>query len=182
MKNHIWQNVKILLLGILTLTCLIVTVISAIPEKEDNLIMQEPFWVSSSQILAYSNQYSTQITGVIKNTTGQPINISEVQVTISDGKTREVISLEGVSLPPRTTRSYLEQWESTGNFNRVVSIHAIVGEEEILVSNLNESSPVKGITVVALLVCAGFALLLTHACKIRYYMMQEDQFKASQEQ
>ena len=182
MKNHLLQNLKILILGILTLACLVVTVISAIPEKEADLIMQEPFLVSSSQILANSNQYSTQITGVIKNTTDKPIAVQDVLVKISDGKTEEVISLGGITLPPRTPWSYLDKWESAGNFNRVLSIHAVVGGEELAVSNATSSMSISGVTVIALLVGAIFGFLLTHACKIRYYMMQEDQFKASQAQ
>ena len=182
MKNHLLQNLKILALGILTLACLIVTVISAIPEKEADLIMQEPFLVSSSQILANSDQYSTQITGVIKNTTGKPIVLQDVLVKISDGKTEVVKSLGGVTLPPRTTWSYLDKWESAGNFNRVQSIQAVVGGEEVAVSNATSAVAFKGSTVIGLVACVGLGLLLTHACKIRYYMMQEDQFKASQEQ
>jgi hypothetical protein len=182
MKNHLLQNVKILVLGILTLACLIVAVISAIPEKETDLIMQEPFLVSSSQILANSNEYSTQLTGVIKNTTGKPITLQEILVTVSDGKTQSVVSLDGVSLPPRTTWSYLEQWESGANFNRVLSIRAIVDGEEISVPTTLPSMSIDGVTVIFLLLGAILAFFLTHACKIRYYMMQEDQFKASQEQ
>ena len=182
MKNHLLQNFKILVLGILTLACLIVAVISAIPEKEAALIMQEPFSVSSSQILANSNEYSTQITGVIKNATGKPITMQEILVTVSDGKTQSVVSLDSVSLPPRTTWSYLEQWESNGNFSRVLSIRAVVDGEEIAVSNVTRSTSIDGVTVIALLIGGIFGFFLTHACKIRYYMMQEDRFKASQAQ
>ena len=174
MKKHLLHDLLTLVTGILALTCLVLAVLSAIPGKSAPLKVQETIDVSSSQILANSNRYSTRLSGLLKNPHDDTVTVTSLTVRISDGKTEEDIRLDCFSLKPRHNLPISELWESEHRFDRVLSVTAEVNGEQIELKNATAFANVNGLTVILAVLALICGLAAFHFGKISYYIRQEE--------
>ena len=179
MTRHILQNLLILLLAAICLGLVLLTVLDLIPANASGLMLSEKITVSSSQIYANEENRISVVRGTFQNPTNATVVIEKAMIVASNAEGAEkLIELTGISIPARTDKEIVYSWQEAAAYDRILSITVTVEGEEDLVPNSVSSATVDGFAVVYLILLAIFALLLVWACKVRYYMYQEDTEKA----
>ena len=175
MTKHILQNILILILGLLCLGLLFLTIVDLIPANTSGLQLSEEVKVSSSQINAKEETRISAVRGAFFNPTNHTVEIERVQIVVSNEEGDEkTLELDGVSIPARTDREFTSSWTEDKAYDRVISITVTVGGAEDLVPNKVSNFSFGSFAIVYLILLAIFAFLLVWACKVRYYMYQED--------
>lgn len=181
MLKHVGQNLIILGLGLLSCLLVVLLVLELIPVSASSLEVKQRIDVSSSVIKVGQEKYDSSLRGILKNPTDTAVTVESLWVTVGNADGEELlIKLEGQSMQPRTTWEIDYRWESWLEYDRVLHVDAIVSGERLTVSNTETVVEAEGpvlLYVVLLLIAAGF---LIHACKVRYYMYQEDRADAAE--
>ena len=176
MTKHILQNILILILALLCLGLLFLTVLDLIPANTSGLQLSEEVAVSSSRINANDEEtHISVVRGTFQNPTENTVEIERVQIVVSNEEGDEkTVELDGVTLLPRTDREFSSTWTEDKAYDRILSITVTVDGAEDLVPNKVSNFSFGSFAILYLILLAIFAFLLVWACKVRYYMYQED--------
>ncbi|MBQ2734837.1 MAG: hypothetical protein IJF33_03300 [Clostridia bacterium] len=176
-KDSLLQTAKIVVLAVLAIALLLLTALELLPTAVSNLKIGKKFQVSSAWIDVSRDVYSSHLVGEFVNDTNETIVVDALAVTVSDGKVTKKIELDGFALPPRTDIEISETWTGIYDYDRITRIDVTVnGKEDVLV-NTDSTLSISGIAIVYLLLLLVDLLLLVRACKIRYYIWQEQQLQ-----
>ena len=181
-KRHIKYNVFVLLCGVLALIFLVLTVASLFGMKENQgVAVKEAFDVSSSPLDTTNQNFVSQLSGYLINYEDEKAIIESILVVVGNGRHREQIEIDGVTLYPRFSEEIRYEWKTGFDFDRVHSVTVIVnGQSQTLANSTAEWEFNPDILIYALL-CAVSCFGVVFAFKKRYYRYQEDLMGASVE-
>lgn len=181
-KRHIKYNVFVLLCGVLALIFLVLTVASLFGMKENQgVAVKEAFDVSSSPLDTTNQNFVSQLSGYIINYEDEKAIIESILVVVGNGRHREQIEIDGLTLYPRLSEEIRYEWKTGFDFDRVHSVTVIVnGQPQTLANSTAEWEFNPDILIYALL-CAVSCFGVVFAFKKRYYRYQEDLMGASVE-
>ena len=181
-KRHIKYNVFVLLCGVLALIFLVLTVASLFGMKgNQGVAVKEAFDVSSSPLDTTNQNFVSQLSGYLINYEDEKAIIESILVVVGNGRHREQIEIDGVTLYPRFSEEIRYEWKTGFDFDRVHSVTVIVnGQSQTLANSTAEWEFNPDILIYALL-CAVSCFGVVFAFKKRYYRYQEDLMGASVE-
>ena len=177
--RHIGFNTLVLLCGILTLTFLILTVVSAFSvQGNEGIAVKEAFDVSSAPLDAENQNFVSQLTGSLINYEDGQAKVERIIVAVGNGRERQEVELDGMTLYPRLAEELRHEWKTSFDFDRVHSVTAVVdGEHILLVNSTAEWSFNPNILLYGVL-CALSCFGTVFTFKKRYYRYQEDEITA----
>ena len=177
--RHIGFNALVLLCGILTLTFLILTVVSAFSvQGNEGIAVKEAFDVSSAPLDAENQNFVSQLTGSLINYEDGQAKVERIIVAVGNGRERQEVELDGMTLHPRLAEELRHEWKTSFDFDRVHSVTAVVdGEHILLVNSTAEWSFNPNILLYGVL-CALSCFGTVFTFKKRYYRYQEDEITA----
>ena len=177
--RHIGFNALVLLCGILTLTFLILTVVSAFSvQGNEGIAVKEAFDVSSAPLDAENQNFVSQLTGSLINYEDGQAKVERIIVAVGNGRERQEVELDGMTLHPRLAEELRHEWKTSFDFDRVHSVTAVVdGEHILLVNSTAEWSFNPNILLYGVL-CALSCFGTVFTFKKRYYRYQEDEIAA----
>ena len=175
MTKHILQNILILILALICAGLLFLTILDLIPANTSGLQLSEEVTVSSSRINANEETRISVVRGVFYNPTDDTVEIERVRIVVSneDGD-EKTVELDGVAILPRTDREFSSSWAEDKAYDRILSITVTVDGADDLMPNKVSNVSFGSFAIFYLILLAIFAFLLVWACKVRYYMYQED--------
>lgn len=181
-KRHIKYNVFVLLCGVLALIFLVLTVASLFGMKgNQGVAVKEAFDVSSSPLDTTNQNFVSQLSGYLINYEDEKAIIESILVVVGNGRHREQIEIDGLTLYPRLSEEIRYEWKTGFDFDRVHSVTVIVnGQSQTLANSTAEWEFNPDILIYALL-CAVSCFGVVFAFKKRYYRYQEDLMGASVE-
>lgn len=174
-KKYIWHNLLVLLCGILALIFLVLTVVAAFStQKNEEIAVKEAFDVSSAPLDADGKRFVSQLSGYLINYNDKKAEVESIIVVVGDGREREEIELDGMTLYPRLDEELRHEWQTGFAFDRVHSVAVVVdGEYQLLANSTAEWEFNPNIILYAVL-CALACFGTVFAFKKRYYRYQED--------
>ena len=174
-KKYIWHNLLVLLCGILALLFLVLTVVAALStQKNEEIAVKEAFDVSSAPLDADGKRFVSQLSGYLINYNDKKAEVESIIVVVGDGREREEIELDGMTLYPRLDEELRHEWQTGFAFDRVHSVAVVVdGEYQLLANSTAEWEFNPNIILYAVL-CALACFGTVFAFKKRYYRYQED--------
>ena len=174
-KKYIWHNLLVLLCGILALLFLVLTVVAAFStQKNEEIAVKEAFDVSSAPLDADGKRFVSQLSGYLINYNDKKAEVESIIVVVGDGREREEIELDGMTLYPRLDEELRHEWQTGFAFDRVHSVAVVVdGEYQLLANSTAEWEFNPNIILYAVL-CALACFGTVFAFKKRYYRYQED--------
>lgn len=176
-KDSLVQTIKITVLAVLAAALLLLTALELQPAAVSDLKLEKRFEISSALIDVGRDVYAASLTGTFANDTNEPIVVDALSVTVSDGTIKKKIEFEGFTLAPRTDRELSQTWTGIHDYDRITRIDVTVnGEEDVLV-NTDSAMTISGIAILYLVLLLVDLLLLVRACKILYYIRQEQQMQ-----
>lgn len=176
-KDALVQTALIAVLAVLAVALLLLTALELRPASVSDLKLQKPFAVSSSLIDVSASIYASSLEGTFVNETDEAITVDALTVTVSSGRLTRKIEFDGFTLAPRSNLELSEAWTGLHNFDRITRIDVTVnGEPDVLV-NTDSALSVSGIAILYLLLLLVDVFFLVRACKIRYYIWQEQQMQ-----
>ena len=177
-KDRIIASLQIGVFGLLSLMLAVFTGLELLPAPSEGVEVSQPITVSSSSlspIEAEIKDYHTQVGGTMFNPTGDAVAVESVQIRVSDGTNEKNVTVEGFTMPARTSYELLTEFEGQIAYDRVVEVKLICnGREDILPNQVTSAFGISGIAVFYLFLLAGTAFLTVRAAKIRYYLYQEN--------
>ncbi len=174
-KKHIGYNLLVLFCGVLALTFLVLTIVSlfSIGGNKD-VAVKEAFDVSSSALDTTNQNFVSQLSGYLINYEDKKAEVESIIVVVGDGREREEVKLDGVTLYPRLAEEIRHEWKTSFDFSRVHSVSVVVdGERQLLANSTAEWEFNPNILVYAVL-CAISCFGTVFTFKKRYYRYQED--------
>ncbi len=174
-KKYIVHNLLVLLCGILALLFLVLTVVAAFStQKNEEIAVKEAFDVSSAPLDADGKRFVSQLSGYLINYNDKKAEVESIIVVVGDGREREEIELDGMTLYPRLDGELRHEWQTGFAFDRVHSVAVVVdGEYQLLANSTAEWEFNPNIILYAVL-CALACFGTVFAFKKRYYRYQED--------
>ena len=171
-KNRILQTVLVAVLAACTLFFGFIGVLACIPETAE-LEAVETVRASASKLMA-DEGYRIDVVGRVKNTTEKTLVVDELKILLTDdsGETERVLTTEKLTILPKNTVDVAVSAETDVAFDTVKQVTGLVNGETITLKNAQDVS--LATALIPLIVTAVFAFFLVRACKVRYYMMQED--------
>ena len=172
-KNRLLQTVLVAVFAVCTLFSAFISVLACIPVSTD-VEIKETVKASASRANALEETYRIDVVGAFKNTTEEDLTVERLEFILeADGVDGEItVAVENVTVPARNTVTVSKSDLADGRYDRVQEVIATVNGEAVSLRNPAETSPTAAL--IPLAVTAVFAYLLVRACKVRYYMMQED--------
>lgn len=174
-KKYIVHNLLVLLCGILALLFLVLTVVAAFStQKNEEIAVKKAFDVSSAPLDADGKRFVSQLSGYLINYNDKKAEVESIIVVVGDGREREEIELDGMTLYPRLDEELRHEWQTGFAFDRVHSVAVVVdGEYQLLANSTAEWEFNPNIILYAVL-CALACFGTVFAFKKRYYRYQED--------
>lgn len=173
-RDTVLQYVKTVLCAALTLALLIVAILEMIPTKDVGVVVKEEIYAASQNLYANSEEYTTQIRGILKNSTKESVHVDSVRVVIGDGAVKKDIVFSAIDLPPNAEYEVSKDLMEEGDFDTVHAIYVTIGGEETRITNRSVSAfPLTGLAVVCLALLIPAAFLLIRTLKGCYYLRQE---------
>lgn len=174
-KKYIVHNLLVLLCCILALLFLVLTVVAAFStQKNEEIAVKEAFDVSSAPLDADGKRFVSQLSGYLINYNDKKAEVESIIVVVGDGREREEIELDGMTLYPRLDEELRHEWQTGFAFDRVHSVAVVVdGEYQLLANSTAEWEFNPNIILYAVL-CALACFGTVFAFKKRYYRYQED--------
>ena len=171
-KNRILQTVLVAVLAACTLFFGFIGVLACIPETAE-LEAVETVRASASKLMA-DEGYRIDVVGRVKNTTEKTLVVDGLEILLTDdsGETERVLTTEKLTILPKNTVDVAVSAETDVAFDTVKQVTGLVNGETITLKNAQDVS--LATALIPLIVTAVFAFFLVRACKVRYYMMQED--------
>ncbi len=173
-KLHMWQNLLIAVLAAATVFFALVSVLALIPVETDVEIREE-IRVSSSLVDVDGGIYLVVFEGALRNTTSKTLVVERLMVPV-DGSNRQIdaktFTVEGITIPPRGTVTVSASETSMENCTKVGEVEALVDGNSLYLRNPAQIDPVSAL--IPAVITALLVFFLVRACKVRYYMAQED--------
>ena len=174
-KKYIGYNLLVLLCGVLALTFLVLTVVSLfLTEGNEGIAVKEAFDVSSAPLDADGKNFVSQLSGYLINYEDEKANVESITVVVGNGREREEIKLDGLTLYPRLAEEIRYEWKTSFDFDRIHSVTVVAdGQSQLLANNTVEWEFNPNVILYALL-CALACFGTVFTFKKRYYRYQED--------
>ena len=173
LKDRLIQSVQIVIFGLLSLALTVFLILEMIPSQKKGLQVKEELHVASFAIDATGVRFVSSLNGIVKNTSDAPLEVASVRVTVSNGKIRREVELEGFVLPPRCEQDLTLDFECDVAVNTVVRVEADVNGSTVTLENRNADVIVSGALIFYAVLLIPSVLLLVRASKVRYYLYQE---------
>ena len=175
-KKHGWYNAATLACALLAVLFLVLTVVALFSlQSGEGIAAKEAFDVSASALDTTNQNFVAQLSGSLVNYEDKAQKVEKILVVVGDGRNREEIELEGLTLHPRLAEEILYEWKTSFAFDRIHSLTVVVGgERQLLANNTAEWEFNPNILLYAVL-CALSCFGTVFLCKKRYYRYQEDQ-------
>ena len=173
-SNRILQTALIVVFAICTLFSAFVSVLACLPTTTD-VEIRETVKASASKLSADADSiYQVEVSGALKNTTDAPIVVERFEIVLQAGKgDPDVLCvIENIEIPARATVTVAKSELVPAPYNKIGGISATVNGVSLYLRNPAQTSPTIALIPIAL--TAVFAFLLVRACKVRFYMYQED--------
>lgn len=174
-KRYIGHNALVLLCGILSLVFLVLAVVAVFGTKHnEGIAVKEAFDVSSAPLDADGKSFIAQLSGYIINYEDKKAEVESLIVVVGDGREREEITLDAMTLYPRLAEEIRYEWQTSFAFNRIHSVSVVVdGQRQLLANNTVEWEFNPNVILYAVL-CALACFGTVFTFKKRYYRYQED--------
>ena len=171
-KNRILQTVLVAALATCTLFFGFIGVLACIPETAE-LEAVEPIEASASKLMA-DEGYRIDVVGRVKNTTDKTLIVDSMEVLLTDeqGEKEMRLTTEAITVLSKNVVDVDISVEADDAFQTVKQVNVVVGGDSFALKNTQEVS--LATALIPLVVAAIFAFFLVRACKVRYYMVQED--------
>lgn len=178
-KKYIWHNLLVLLCGVLSLAFLVLAVVAVFStQKNEGIAVKEAFDISSAPLDANGKQFVSQLNGYLINYEDRAAKIESIVVIVGDGREREEIELDGMTLHPRLAEEIRHEWQTSFDFDRVHSVTVVADGERLLLANSTAAWEFNPDTILYAILCALSCFGTIFAFKKRYYRYQEDQIAA----
>ena len=181
-KLHLAQDLLIGVLAVLTLFFALLSVLALIPADTD-VVISETVTVSSDRWTPLGDpdtRYHVTASGVLRNRTDKELTVEKLIIPVdNNGGLNDPLELtmENIVIKPRDVMPFTTvPAESDKNCEYIGEITAIVNGEEIFLRNPADTD--LSAVILPLLLTALAAFFLVWACKVRYYMAQEDRMDA----
>ena len=173
--KHIGYNLLVLLCAALAVVFLVMSVVALFSiEGNEGVAVKEAFDVSAAPLDAESQTFVAQLSGYLINYEDQKVEVENVIVVVGNGRDRQELTLEGVTLHPRLSEEIRHEWKTQAAFDRVHSIWVVVdGERQLLANSTAEWNFDPNILLYAAL-CALACFGTVFTFKKRYYRYEED--------
>ena len=173
-KSRVIQTVLIAVFAICTAFSAFVSVLACIPETDD-LEIAEVFSASAFKETASGSEYRVDVVGALKNNGEETLTVERLEIVLeSDYAKGELsVAVDGFTIAPRNVVTVSKSVIGDGEYARVRSVSATVDGETVVLRNLERERSLV-VNLIPLAATAVFAFLLVRACKVCYYMMQED--------
>ncbi|MBR7098306.1 MAG: hypothetical protein IKC59_02735 [Clostridia bacterium] len=175
-SNRILQTALIVVFAICTLFSAFISVLACIPIATD-VEIRETVKASASKLSAETDSlYQIEVSGALKNTTDAPIAVERLEIVLQAGKNDPELLcvIENIEIPARATVTVAKSEFVSLPYDKIGGITATVNGESIYLRNPAQTSPT--VALIPLALTAVFTFLLVRACKVRYYMYQEDRY------
>ena len=174
-KKHIGYNLLVILCGVLSLTFLVLCVVSLFGIKgNEGIAVKEAFDVSTAPLDVTNQNFVSQLSGFLINYEDKKEMIESIIVVVGNGREREEIKLEGLTLYPRLAEEIRYEWKTNFDFDRIHSVSVVIdGERQSLANNTVEWEFDPNSLLYAIL-CALSVFGTVFTFKKRYYRYQED--------
>ena len=180
LTRHVGHNVLILVMGIVTLLCLVLGVISEFTTNE-TVAVPETVTVSASPIDAGGEKYELRLFGVLMNQTNEEITIGELLIAVEGDGRNETVVLENVVLPSRMRYELAHTWEGSVAFDKVTSVNAVYQGETHPLANYTSGLDINADLLFYWAIAAVALMIGIYFFKQRYYLAQEDQMSQATE-
>jgi len=178
-KKYIWHNLLVLLCGVLSLAFLVLAVVAVFStQKNEGIAVKEAFDISSAPLDANGKQFVSQLNGYLINYEDRAAKIESIVVIVGDGREREEIELDGMTLHPRLAEEIRHEWQTSFAFDCVHSVTVVADGERLLLANSTAAWEFNPDTILYAILCALSCFGTIFAFKKRYYRYQEDQIAA----
>ncbi|MBQ7391059.1 MAG: hypothetical protein IJV73_00080 [Clostridia bacterium] len=178
-KKYIWHNLLVLLCGVLSLAFLVLAVVAVFStQKNEGIAVKEAFDISSAPLDANGKQFVSQLNGYLINYEDRAARVESIVVIVGDGREREEIELDGMTLHPRLAEEIRHEWQTSFDFDRVHSVTVVADGERLLLANSTAAWEFNPDTILYAILCALSCFGTIFAFKKRYYRYQEDQIAA----
>ena len=163
-KKHIGKNLLVALSGALALAFLVLTLISLFSTGGGKEIaVKEAFDVSSSPLNGYLINYEDK-----------KAEIERIIIVVGNGRERDEIELEGLTLYPRLAEEIRHEWKTSFDFDRIHSVSVVINGERQLLANSTAAWEFNPSVLLFALLCALCCFATIFTFKKRYYVYQED--------
>ncbi len=175
MTKHIWQNLLVAFLALITLGLFVLLVLEILPESPELLETKQVIEVSSSPINKGEASYLNEVRGILYNGGEEAVTVDWVRVHVQDAQgNRRDVTIAGKTLPPRTEWDILHTELSSWGYQRVIRVEAMVDGEPVKLSNETEKGLLTAPVVILAVLFASLVYGTVTAAKKRYYMYLED--------
>lgn len=176
-KSRVMQTALIAILAVCTLFFGFISVLACMPETAD-LEAVEPIRASASKVMA-DEGYLIAAVGSLKNTTERTLIAERLEIFLTDdkGEGEQILVKENLAVLPKHTVDVSMTAPSDEALHVVKQVRVLMDGEYVTLRNVPQTS--LAMAMIPLIITAVFAFFLVRACKVRYYMMQEDRADAS---
>ena len=181
--KHVGYNLLVLLCAALALTFLIRSAVSlCLTEGNEGVAVKEVFDVSSSPLDTTNQNFVSQLSGYLINYENEKEDVESIIIVVGNGREREEIKLEGLTLYPRLAEEIRHEWRTSFDFDRIHSVSVVVDGERQLLANSTAEWEFNPNVLLYVLLCAVAAFATVFTFKKRYYRYQEDMMAERQEE
>ena len=181
--KHVGYNLLVLLCAALALTFLILSAVSLfLTEGNEGVAVKEVFDVSSSPLDTTNQNFVSQLSGYLINYENEKEDVESIIIVVGNGREREEIKLEGLTLYPRLAEEIRHEWRTSFDFDRIHSVSVVVDGERQLLANSTAEWEFNPNVLLYVLLCAVAAFATVFTFKKRYYRYQEDMMAERQEE
>lgn len=174
-KKHVGKNLLVLLSGVLALAFLVLTLISLFSiGGNQGVAVKEAFDVSSSPLDTTNQNFVSQLNGYLINYEDKKAEIERIIIVVGNGRERDEIELEGLTLYPRLAEEIRHEWKTNFDFDRVHSVSVVINGERQLLANSTAAWEFNPNALLFALLCALCCFATIFTFKKRYYVYQED--------
>ena len=174
MRDTILQYVKTVLCGILVLVLLVVAVLEMIPTKDVGIVVKEEIYAASQNLYANSVEHTTQIRGILRNSTKDPIVVESIRLVIGDGSHKKDVVLPAAKIAPNAEYEVVKDFVGMGEYDTVHEVYVTIGGEETRLTNRSVSAfPLTGLAIACLVLLIPAVFLLVRTIKGCHYLYQE---------
>ncbi|MBR2721691.1 MAG: hypothetical protein IKB75_02820 [Clostridia bacterium] len=167
---------KIILCCTVAVLGIVAMIFSILPTSGD-LIVREVISVSSAPLDNTRTSFSSYMVGELFNPSDKEIVIDSLIVEIGNGQRplqKEARNLGEIRIPARCKHPLYLTWEGTQEFDRVASVKAVVGGQEITLDNPAKGLQMSEFTLLYLAFTVFAVMLSVRSIKGLYYLTQEE--------
>lgn len=174
--KHVRYNLALLLCGTLAVFFLVLALVALFSfQKNEGIAVKEAFDVSASPLDATNQNFVAQLSGYLVNYEDKKANVEKIVIVVGDGRDREEITLEGLTLHPRLAEEIRHEWKTSFAFDRIHSVSVVVGGERQQLANNTADWEFDPNVILYAVLCAVSCFGTVFVAKKRYYRYQEDQ-------